>query len=161
VILVVSDTSPIRALHHLGLLPVLGKLFERVVVPPAVIRELKLPPRRFLSVELDGYSFIEVRAPQDSVQVQRFLRDLDPGESEALSLAIEIGAEAVLMDEEAGRQAAKESSIVTFGTLGILLRAKTQGHLEQIRPLIDSLIEELDFFVSDRLKQEVLKIAGE
>ena len=160
-ILVVSDTSPIRALHHLCLLPILGQLFERIVVPPAVVQELISPPPRFASVKLDGYSFFEVRAPHDIVQVQQFLLNLDAGESEALAVAMEIHAEAVLMDEAAGRRAATENGIVWFGTLGILLLAKNQGHLGQIRPLIDRLIEELDFFVSEKLRQEVLELAGE
>jgi predicted nucleic acid-binding protein len=35
VALVVSDTSPIRALDHLNLLPLLKSLFDEVVIPPA------------------------------------------------------------------------------------------------------------------------------
>jgi len=161
VILVVSDTSPIRALHHLGLLPILGQLFERVIVPPAVVDELASPPPRFAIVDLADYDFFEIRAPHNISQVQQFLYSLDAGESEALALAIEIHAEAVLMDEAAGRKAATENGIVWFGTLGILLRAKTQGHLAKVRPLMDRLIDELDFFVSEKLKQEVLELAGE
>ena len=160
-IIVVSDTSPIRALHHLGLLPILSSLFEQVYVPPAVVDELAFPPPRFAPVDISGYDFIEIRTPHNISQVQQFLHSLDAGESEALALAIEIRAEAVLMDEAAGRRAAIENGIVWFGTLGILLRAKTQGHLPQIRPLIDRLIDELDFFISGELKSNVLKLAGE
>ena len=41
--LVVSDTSPIRALAHLGRLDVLASLFDEVLIPPAVARELEFP----------------------------------------------------------------------------------------------------------------------
>lgn len=38
---VVSDTSPIRALHHIGFLNVLGVLFDEVIIAPTVARELE------------------------------------------------------------------------------------------------------------------------
>src|SRR5689334_650360 len=41
---VVSDTSPVRALAHLNLLTVLPALFGRVLIPPIVQRELAYPP---------------------------------------------------------------------------------------------------------------------
>jgi len=39
-LVVVSDTSPIRALAHLGLLDLLQRLFDRIAIPPAVASEL-------------------------------------------------------------------------------------------------------------------------
>jgi hypothetical protein len=161
VTLVVSDTSPIRALEFLGILPVLGKMYGSVVVPPTVQSELESPRPRFAPIDLRRFDFIEVRAPRDVNQVKFFLQSLDLGESEALALAMEIGAEAVLVDESAGRQAATQHGIPWLGTIGILLQAKSDGRLEQIRPLVDRLINELGFFVSDELRQRVLKLAGE
>ena len=37
---VVSDTTPLQYLHQSRTLDLLPKLFDRVIVPPAVIREL-------------------------------------------------------------------------------------------------------------------------
>jgi predicted nucleic acid-binding protein len=160
-VIVVSDTSPIRALHFLDLIPVLGNLFDQVLVPPAVQHELASPPLRFEPIDLSGHSFIEFRAPQDAAQVLVFRQSLDAGESEALALAIEIGAEAILIDEMAGRIIAARHRLRAFGALGILLQAKRAGHIEQVRPLVDKLIDELDFYVAEDLKQDVLRLAGE
>jgi len=160
-IIVVSDTSPILALHHLGLVSILGTLFAKVVVPPAVERELASPRPKVGNVDIADFDFIEVAAPHDADRLKRFLRSLDIGESEALALALEIGAQAILIDEVAGRAAATECGVLPIGTLGILLRAKARGLVREVRPLVDWLTSEIDFFVSDELKRIVLDRAGE
>ena len=49
--IVVSDTSPIRALDFLDLVPILGTLFDRVFVPPTVNTELNSPPQQFDAID--------------------------------------------------------------------------------------------------------------
>jgi predicted nucleic acid-binding protein len=160
-VIVVSDTSPIRALQFLNLVPILANLFDRVYVPPAVRAELISPPLQFEPIDLSGHDFVEFRAPSDADQVLVFRQTLEAGESEAIALAIELRANAVLIDESAGRRIASRYGLVPFGALGILLEAKRRGHIQQVRPLVDKLIDELGFFVSEKLKQEVLRLAGE
>lgn len=159
--IVVSDTSPIRALNYLELLDVLGQLFDRVFIPPAVVHELTQPPTRFVAVDVSQHDFIEVRAPQDRAQVERLLQLLDSGESEALALALEVRAEALLIDESTGRSVAVGHGMPVIGTSGILARAKTRGHIMKVSPLLDKLRSELDFYVSDELRDEFLRSAGE
>lgn len=157
---VVSDTSPIRALDFLGLLPILQDLFGRVLIPPAVRDELISPLPRFQVIDLSSYKFIEVRAPQDEERVQEFLRELDRGESEALALALESGAKLLLIDELRGRRTAAEHGVTVLGALGVLLRAKARALIPEIRPLIEKL-DELEFFMSTELKNDTLRLAGE
>jgi hypothetical protein len=159
--IVVSDTSPIRALNHLKLLDVLGQLFDRVFIPPAVLSELTHPPARFAAVDITQHGFIEVRAPQDRAQVQRLLQLLDSGESEALALALEVHAEALLIDEATGRSVAVDQGMPVIGTLGILSRAKTRGHIVKVSPLLEKLRSDLDFYISDELRERFLRSAGE
>ena len=56
--IVVSDTSPVRALAHLGLLDLLGSLFSQVLVPPAVQAELKVPPSGLPSVDVALIAYV-------------------------------------------------------------------------------------------------------
>lgn len=159
--LVVSDTSPIRALVHLQLMDLLHALFDEVLIPPAVASELTKPPEGLPFIDVAELSHVEVRAPQDTSVVQTFLQSLDPGESEAIALALEVQAAAVLIDEAAGRMIAKNVGLQPIGVLGILVRAKQRGLVDHVRPLMDQLVDELGFFLSDDIRAEILRQAAE
>ena len=55
---------------------------------------------------------------------------LDPGETEAISLALELQIPAILIDERRGRLAAEKFGISAVGTLNILETAHTRGFLD-------------------------------
>jgi uncharacterized protein len=158
---VVSDTSPIRALAHIDRLALLQDLFGEVLVPPAVVAELESPKSNLPPLHVRHLPFVRIQSPTDRVVVNELLTTLHAGESEAIALALEVHAEAVLIDEAEARNVAMERGLDTIGVLGILLRAKRKGLLGSIKPVIDQLEDGLDFFVSARLRAEVLKEAGE
>lgn len=158
---VVSDTSPIYALHHLELLHVLSKLYGRVVIPPAVVNELRAPRSGVALIDLERIAGFEVVEPRDRERVRRLLEKLDAGESEAIVLAMEIGATTLIIDERAGREEAVAAGLMIVGTLGVLLRSKREGLVPVIDPLIDRLEKEIRFFVAPDLREEVRKLAGE
>jgi hypothetical protein len=97
-----------------------------------------------------------VRTPEPSSCVS-----LDVGEAEAITLAEEIKADIVLIDEMAGRETARISGFTVLGTLGLLLRAKRSGLLPSVAPLLDRLRSELNFFISDELRRTILRQAEE
>ncbi|HUG90643.1 MAG TPA: DUF3368 domain-containing protein [Planctomycetaceae bacterium] len=158
--IVVSDTSPIRALNHLGLLPALERLFGTVLIPPAVASELQFPRRRFASVDVASLEFVQVKAPSRLHSATQMDATLDLAETEALSLAIQESA-SVLVDESAARAAAVRLGLQVTGTLGILLEAKTCGLIQDVRSYVDRLQHELGFFISNELRAAVLQDAGE
>src|SRR5215813_10088940 len=100
--IVVSDTSPIRALAHLGLLDLLPRLFGDVLIPPAVLGELGTPRTLLPAVDVSQHPFIQVRAPVDANLVAQLRTEIDPGESEAIALAVEVKPDRLLMDEVQG-----------------------------------------------------------
>jgi uncharacterized protein len=158
---VVSDTSPIRALAHLALLDVLRQLFGEVIVPPAVVEELERPRSQATPVILSHLGFISCRTPGNLARVADFMQTLDPGESEALALAEELQADLILMDERLARRRAAALGLPTLGALGVLLRAKQERIIPAIAPLIDRLRAELRFFMTDDLRADLLRRAGE
>lgn len=158
--IVVSDASPIVALHHLGHVEVLTSLFGEVLVPPAVVAELAAGAPKWRPVHVADYPFIIVRAPTNSVRVMHLRRRLDPGESEALTLAVELGARLVLIDERAGRAAAESLGLVYTGTLGVLMRARARQLVPDVRPLIERLRTEIGFFVADAVVDRALGSDG-
>ena len=56
--------------------------------------------------------------------------ELGPGEREAISLALEIQADVLLIDERAGRQEAEARHIAVAGTLAVLLQASLRGYVD-------------------------------
>ena len=159
--IVVSDTSPIRALAHLGCLPWLQELFAHVALPPAVARELENPPPSMQALDVAAWGFLIVQAPRRAERVAELQATLDLGESQAIALAEEINADALLIDELAGRSVAMNCGLIVVGTLGILLRGKQQGLCPELRPMLDRLQEDLHFFVSPTLRQQILQQARE
>lgn len=157
----VSDTSPIRALHHLGLVGLLPELFGEVFVPPAVAAELLSSASGLASVKVDGLPGIRVVAPTDPARVAELRLTLDAGESEALSLAMELHADAVLIDEQDGRAAARRLGLLVIGAIGILLRGKQRGLVGPVGALLERLRTELNFHISEELMQDALRQAGE
>lgn len=159
--IVVSDTSAIAALVHLRLAHVLQSLFTEVFIPPAVAHELKHPRGLRSAVDLAQFPFIAVQVPADAVRVARLRADLDAGESEAIALAIELAADWILIDEEEGRRIAIDLGLHTTGVCGILVRAKRNGLVHTVLPLLDRLTNEIEFRVSPSLRARVANLAGE
>jgi hypothetical protein len=148
-------------LHHLRLLELLGERYATVFVPPAVAAELAHPRAGFVPVRVEEYACFRIQAPADKERVRNLSLELDPGESEAIALALEIHADYLLIDELDGRTQAQHWGIQTTGVLAILLRAKETGRIGLIAPLLDELERGLRFFVSRALRENVLKHAGE
>jgi predicted nucleic acid-binding protein len=83
------------------------------------------------------------------------------GEAEAIALAAEVNANRLLIDERLGRQAAAELGLSLIGVLGILLAAKRQGLISEVKPVIDDLVIQAGFRVSSQLYADVLNAADE
>jgi predicted nucleic acid-binding protein len=144
-----------------GYLDLLERLFENILLPPTVARELQYPPARYPPIDPSQFHYLRVLSPGDISQVQKFQATLDAGEAEALVLAIETRADFVLIDELAGRNMAHMLGMVPLGAVGILLRARQHNLIDSILPLIDRLQSELNFFISPSLRQEIISRAGE
>lgn len=126
--LVVADSSPINILVRIECIHVLSPLFQTVCIPLEVLRELS-EPRTPDAVR----KFIAAPPPWLQVQAPRLIESippLDAGEAAAISLARELKADALLIDERDGRKAAAARGIAIVGTLGVLERAA-------LRQLID------------------------
>ena len=149
---VVSNSSPLIALDHIGRLDLLRQLFGTVLIPPAVTCEttprLKLPP------------WITEQALTQGIEPQILRAALGPGESEAISLALELNVDWIILDDRRGRGLADILGLPVMGTLGVLLFCKSRGFLPLIRPLVDDLVN-TGFHVAPDVYEEVLVGAGE
>ncbi len=103
--------------------------------------------------------WINITEIHDKQAIKYFL-DLDAGEAEAIILATEINADLIILDEKLGRFHAKHADLKVTGTIGILIKAKAEGLIKELKPLLDELTEK-DVWISEKLKSEILKRVGE
>jgi uncharacterized protein len=149
---VISKASPLIALEQIGHLDLLKGLFSAVLIPPAVVREVA--PTVTLPTWVSEHALTQPIGPQ-------ILRTaLGPGESEAISLALEINAQWVILDERPARRFAQALGLPIIGTLGILLASKRRGLLPAVRPCLDALVN-FGFHISPGLYDLVLADAGD
>ncbi|MBE0541319.1 MAG: DUF3368 domain-containing protein [Verrucomicrobia bacterium] len=159
---VVSDTSVVNYLAAIGQTELLRLQFGKVLIPPAVWRELHAKPDLPGTAPADlaeKAGWLLVQAPTPGKVLSYLLDDLDPGEAEAIALACEHKPAVVLLDEFEGRTAARRLGLTIIGTAGILAAARAAGHLERIKPLLDRLMQAHRFRLSRDLYQQF--VAGD
>lgn len=159
---IVSDTGPLIALALVELLPVLPRLFSSVYVPDRVVleatRDNTKPGAQAILCALEKGTLI-----RKSVKLSGVYKDLaellDPGEAEALALADQLNAIA-LVDERRGRKVAAKHGIAITGTAAVLVKAKKTGEIDSVKPFLDKLME-IGYRLSPSLVSDVLRISGE
>lgn len=82
------------------------------------------------------------------------LQNIHPGEREAISLALELHATLLLIDEADGRKAALKRGLAATGTVGVLERAAEQGLLDLGEAF--SRLKKTDFWIRHSLLDERL-----
>ena len=160
--IVVSDTSPINNLAAINQLHLLQQLYGTVLIPEAVYQELTDPDFPVAGAkEVQTFTWIQIRAIEDRTMLKALSSELDPGEAEAIVLALEMKAEQVLIDERRGRMIAARLNLHYTGILGVLVEAKSHGFISTVKPLLDDLINKAGFWVTEPLYKSVLRLVNE
>lgn len=156
-----SSTRPRSSRSRfVGRLDLFRSLYQQVVIPPAVRSELEAGGKERTGVaELASASWIETIALEDPDR-SALLADLDRGEAEVIALAQERRARLAVLDERLGRRYARRLGLPVTGTLDLLLRAKEEGLIPALRPIVESL-QEGGIYLGPRLVGEALRLAGE
>ncbi len=159
--IVVANATPLIGLAKADRFYLLKEIFGKIHIPVGVYEEVVLEGRgRAGAREVNEATWIEIVEVKDKLAVEVLQDELDKGESESVVLAREIEANWVLMDERVARRKLEALGIDRIGTLGILLKAKEIGLLENVRPEMDKLRTK-GFRISKRVYEEVLRLAGE
>jgi uncharacterized protein len=159
--IVVSDTTALIHLARISCLDLLRCLYTEIFIPTAVYNEVthnkfSLPG----ALTVANASWIKVVAVKNPAIVQKLRAGLDLGESEAIALALEMGADVLIIDEVAGRQRATEYGQRIIGMVGILVAAKKAGLIHLVEPHLDAL-ESTGFHMGQALRNIALTAAGE
>jgi predicted nucleic acid-binding protein len=156
---VVSNTTPLISLLKLSRLNLLKELYGTIIIPNAVFQEIEAGKDKEYYRDLLKIDWIHIIEIQDRQAVKYFL-DLDAGEAEAIVLATELNADLIILDEKLGRHYAKHADLTITGTIGILIKAKKQGLIKTLRPLLIELTQK-NVWLNNLLIQEILKEVDE
>lgn len=160
--IVISDTTPINYLVLIGEIELLPKLYGQIVIPQAVLAELlhDRTPQEVKDWIGKRPEWLEVRLADPSLLKSR--KALGPGEQEAIALALEIQADAVLMDDRAGVKEARRQGLLVLTTLLVFDQAASEGLID-LQAALDKLSqtsfrfppEEIinDLFANDRQRK--------
>jgi predicted nucleic acid-binding protein len=152
--IVVADASPLNYLVLIDQIGLLPALYQQVLIPEAVLAELRRP-RAPQSVSLWIASpppWLEVCAVH-GVPDEGLLR-LDPGERDAILLALERGVGVVLIDEAEGRREAERHNVPVAGTLAVLEQGAQRGLIDL--PAVIERLRQTNFRLSSNLIEKAL-----
>ena len=155
---VIVNSTPIIGLANIGKLDLLQKVYHQITIPQAVFDELVTPSVK--KQVMDNGDWIHVEQIHDTSQRQMYRAKLHAGEVEVMILAQEQNADLVLLDDNAAKKTAKFLGLTVTGTLGLLLRAKREGFIQEVTPLVDALSKD-GFFIKESVRQMVIDQAGE
>jgi uncharacterized protein len=155
--MVVSDSSALINLARIGKLAILRDLCGEVYIPEAVWQEAVVNGQGQAGAsEIESAPWIKVQRVKNLELVKALRQELDPGEAEAIGLALETSAELLLMDERLGRDTARHLGLNFVGLIGLLIEAKRKGLIPSIKHELDALRDIAGFRIADSLYFRIL-----
>jgi predicted nucleic acid-binding protein len=147
---IISDTSCFIILANIGELELLLKVYGEIITTKDIATEYgdSLP------------DWVEIRNVTDTYKQQLLELQLDKGESSAIALALEIPNSTVILDDSKARKIASRLGITYTGTIGVIIKAKLNGIIPTIKPILEK-IKRTDFRLSIEIELQALKEANE
>jgi predicted nucleic acid-binding protein len=154
----ITNTSPLLYLYRIEAIDWLAKLFDEVWTPDAVKDELLAGRSKGYDVPNPAdYPWLRIVNPKS--MLSEWLA-LDLGAGEIAAMALENSSHIILLDDGLARRTAQVAGLQVWGTLKVLLEAKSQGLVDKIAPYVSNL-SEAGMWVSAEVKQRILVLAGE
>ena len=147
---IISDTSCFIILTNIGELELLHKLYGQIVTTLDIANEYgeTLP------------EWVEIVTVKDKYRQQLLEMQIDKGESSAIALALETPNSTIILDDYKARKIADQLGLVFTGTIGVIIKAKLNGIIPSIKPLLEK-IKQTDFRLSAEIELQALKEAKE
>lgn len=153
--IVVSDATPLRYLIEIQETELLKELFEKVLIPAGVSEELQhqRTPQQIKEWTQSPPNWLEVR--QADVSLFQPRKAIGKGEHQAIALAIELNADAILMDDQGASREATRANLFIVSTLSILEQAAARGLVDL--PEVLERLSKTRFYLLPELIEQVLE----
>lgn len=140
----------------------LHQLYGELIIPEAVWQEIVVAGAGQPGAEgVKAAAWIRMQAISNLSLAQALRQELGAGEAEAITLALEEGAELLLMDDGLGRETAGHLGLRCMGLIGVLVESKRKGLIGAVKPHLDALRDLAGFRLGDTILQRVLQDEGE
>ncbi len=156
---VVSDTSCLILLSRIDKLTILKQLYSEIYIPEAVYDEI-VAKKDNASIFINTSDWIRVCKITERERLNSFSDVLHLGEREAMLLYEDIKADLIIIDDNNARKEAVRRGQKVTGILGILSRAKNEGLIDKVRPLIDKLLNN-GYYISESVLDYLYESLGE
>jgi len=156
----VVNASPLIHLAEAGLLGILSRIADRVLVPTGVAAEIRRKgddDPTVLALTAETWLSV-VSVPQIPHIIVEW--DLGVGEAEVLAWAAAHPGTEAIIDDLSARRCARTLGIPVRGTLGLVLAARRRGDIPAARPVVDSL-RSAGMFLSDEVIDAALSLVDE
>lgn len=158
---VIVNSTPLIALCHVNQLVVLKQLYGEITIPKAVYDEISVKEDSICKKTVDeSLDWIHVQEIQNYVAKTMFKSQLHEGEVEVMILAMEQQADIVIIDDQNAKKYAKYLKLPVTGTLGVLMKAKQNGYIAELKPILDRMIQN-GIYIKANLIELCLKQVGE
>ena len=158
---VVVNTTPLIALSHVGQLDILKKLYGEIIIPEAVYRELSIKTESICKKAVDdSLEWVRVENIKNQMAKAMYKPHLHDGEVEVMILSKEIAADVVIIDDANAKKHAKYLGLPVTGTLGVLIKAKQEGYINELKPILNQMSEN-GIYISQSLMELCLLQVGE
>jgi len=149
--IVFSNTTPLLALASIGRLALLPSLLDRIFIVKSVLDECSAGGPITVP-DLSALDWVTVIEPLPGLSLPGGM-DLGEGEKDTLTMARQMNADLVLIDERAARALCEYLGLRVTGTLGLLLKAKQQGLVPSFRSAAEAMQEKGIFYSSPLIER--------
>ena len=147
---IISDTSCFIILTNIGELELLHKVYGQIVTTLDIATEYGEPLPEW----------VEIVTVKDKYRQQLLEMQIDRGESSAIALALETPDSTIILDDYKARKIADQLGLIYTGTIGVIIKAKLNGIIPSIKPLLEKL-KQTNFHLSVNIELQALKEASE
>jgi predicted nucleic acid-binding protein len=143
---VIADASVLIVLDKIEQLELLQGVYNEIYTTPEIVEEFGNPLPNWIIIES-----VKDKKYQKIIEMQ-----VDKGEASAIALSLELDDSLLILDDLRARKLAKRLGLIFTGTLGVIQKAKENGVIRKIKPMIEKL-KSTDFRISEKIIEVLLK----
>lgn len=157
---VIVNSTPLISLCKVNLLDLLKRQYGEITIPAAVFREVS-KKNDAVKNQISSSEWIHIESVKETKSRRMYRAKLHDGEVEVMILAQEHeGEHLVVIDDGPARKTAEFLGLTLTGTIGILIKAKSNGYIDAVMPIVNEM-ERKGIYFSEQLKAQVKRIANE